>query len=68
MFTVFVWDFKFKNRQLDRKTFKVDKWVSLEFPARQWLRLRQSRYQWTFAIIVSCENILIGEQFHRKFN
>ena len=35
MSAVFVWDFKFKNRQLDRKTFEVDKWVSLEFPARQ---------------------------------
>ena len=35
MSAVFVWDFKFKNRQLDRKTFEIDKWVSLEFPARQ---------------------------------
>ena len=68
MSTVFVWDFKFKNRQLDRKTFEVDKWVSLEFPARQRLKLRQLRYQSTFVIIVSCENILIGEQFHCKFN
>ena len=32
---VFVWGFKFTNRQLDRKTFKVDKWVSLELPTRQ---------------------------------
>ena len=44
MFAVFVWDFKFKYRQLDRKTFEVDKWVWLEFPARQLLKLRQSRY------------------------
>ena len=68
MSAVFVWDFKFNNRQSDRKKIEVDKWVSLEFPARQQLKLRQSRYQWTFVIIVSCENILIGEQFHCKFN
>ena len=34
MSAVFAWDFKFKNRQLDRKTFEIDKWVSLEFPSR----------------------------------
>ena len=27
---VFVWGLKFTNRQLDRKTFEVDKWVLLE--------------------------------------
>ena len=42
---LFVWGLKFTNRQLDRKTFKVDKWVSLEFPTRQQLKLRQSRYK-----------------------
>ena len=42
---VFVWRFKFTNGQLDRKTFEVDKWSSLELPTRQQLKLRQSRYQ-----------------------
>ena len=32
---VFVLGFKFTNRQLQRKTFEVDKWASLEFPTRQ---------------------------------
>ena len=32
---LFVGDLKVKNRQLDRKTFEVHKWVSLEFSARQ---------------------------------
>ena len=32
---VFVCGFKFTRRQLDRKTFEVDKWVSLEFSTRQ---------------------------------
>ena len=35
MSAVYVWDFKFKNRELDWKTFEVYKWVSLEFPSRQ---------------------------------
>ena len=48
---VFVRDFKFKNRQLNRKTFEGDGWVSLEFP------IGQSRCQWT-SVIVSWENIL----------
>ena len=37
--------FKFAIRQLDRETFKVNKWVSLEFLAGQQLKLRQSRYK-----------------------
>ena len=32
---VFVWRFKFTNGQLDRETFEVDKWASLELPTRQ---------------------------------
>ena len=32
---VFVWRFKFTNGQLDRKTFEVDNWASLELPTRQ---------------------------------
>ena len=32
LFAVFVWGFKVKNRQLDWKTFEVDK---VEFPTRQ---------------------------------
>ena len=35
LFVVFVWGFKFTNGQLDRKTFEVDKWASLELPTRQ---------------------------------
>ena len=64
---VFVWGLKFTNRQFDRKTFEVDKWVLLEIPTGQELKLRQSRYQWT-SVIVSRENILISEKFHQKFS
>ena len=32
---VFVWGLKFTNRQLERKTFEVDKWVLLEIPTGQ---------------------------------
>ena len=45
LLAVFVWGFQFTNRQLDRKTLEVDKWVSLESQTRQQLKLRQSRYR-----------------------
>ena len=35
MSAVFVWGLKFTNKQLDRKTFEVDKWVLLEIPTGQ---------------------------------
>ena len=48
-------------------TYPVEKWVLLELPIRQQLKLKQSRYRRT-SVTVSCEDILIDEQFHQKFS